>query len=432
MGFLNFSKQQLLSVTYKGLNVLCTLLVVRFAIQFAGEETYGIWLALLSFITWFSALESGITNAIRNKITTYFADKKFVQLRQIIGQGYLTLSYTYLSALVLMLVGVLFFDLDQLLVPADYDSNQLKIASSIAITFYFIYFALSFLNAILLSTHQPAVTYLITLIQNLITLSGILFLEYSDTEPTLLIVCVWLSITPLLTALSSSLVLYRTKLNHLVPVFEKGKSFIVDKKNRTLLYSFLSIQVCTLIIYSTDNLIIVNYLSGEEVTKFNIAFRYFNLITVLFNLILLPYWASFAEAFHQKDNKYIKNSIRKLVKFWSLLMLLSIVMVIASHQLYQLWLGYEIEIPLSLSVFTALSIALSTWYTIFSYFLNSINEVSKQRNWLILSAAINLVLSIVLIQLMGTTGVIIATCIALLPLSIALPIQYKKLIAQLD
>ena len=432
MSFLNFSKQQLLSFIYKGLNVLCTLLVVRFAIQFAGEETYGIWLALLSLITWLSAIEAGITNAIRNKITTYFADKKINELRRIIGQGYRSLSYAYFIALLAVLVGILFFDLDQLLVPSGYNTSQLKLASTIAVTFYFIYFVLSFLNAILLSTHQPAVTYLITLIQNVVTLSGILFLEYSNTEPTLLIVCSWFSITPLLTALISSLVLYRNKLNSLLPIFKKGRSFIADKKNRKLLYSFLSIQVCTLIIYSTDNLIIVNYLNGEEVTKFNIAFRYFNLITVLFNLILLPYWASFAEAFHLKDHNYIKSSIKKLIKFWSLLVLLSIVMIVASNQLYQLWLGYEIEIPLSLSLFTALSIALSTWYTIFSYFLSSINAVSAQRNWLILSAVINLVLSIVLIQVMGTTGVIIATCVALLPLAIRLPIQYKKLIAQLD
>ena len=36
---------------------------------------------------------------------------------------------------------------------------------------------------------------------------------------------------------------------------------------------------------------------------------------VIFNLVLLPYWASFAEAAHQKDRKWIQNNVKKLILF---------------------------------------------------------------------------------------------------------------------
>ena len=39
---------------YKGINILVGFLLVRYAIEFSDEETYGIWLTLSSFFTWAS------------------------------------------------------------------------------------------------------------------------------------------------------------------------------------------------------------------------------------------------------------------------------------------------------------------------------------------------------------------------------------------
>lgn len=430
MPLLKIGKDNINSALLKGLNILCTLLLVRFTIKFVGEETYGIWLAILSFITWFSSIEVGITNSLRNSITTFFSDKNLVALRSLIGKGYKKLSVSYLIAIIVLTTSIYLFDLELLFKPNGSKVEDLSIAATISITLYFLHYIFFFLNSILLSTHQPVKTYLLALVQNLVVLFGIVFFIYSDAKPTLILICIWFSAVPLLTWMIGSLILFRTRLHNLKPHFSASPSK-KEKNNKGLFISFLTIQISLLIIFSTDNLIIINFLNGEEVTKYAISFRYFNLITVLFNLILLPYWASFAEAMHRKDKTWIRKTIRKLVNILVTLALASIIMLTLANPIYSLWLGYEVNIPFALSGFTALSILLTAWYSIFSYFLNSINEVKNQRNWITVSAVLNLALSLILIKLLGTSGVILATCISMLPVCIALPIQYNKIMSRL-
>jgi len=169
-------------------------------------------------------------------------------------------------------------------------------------------------------------------------------------------------------------------------------------------------------------------LSGTDVTYYNIAFKYFNILIILFNIVLLPYWSSFTEAAHRKDIKWIQTNVRRLIYLWIGISLLSIIMLLASPCAYELWIGYTINIHIELSIFMGLSILITCWNNIFSYFLNSIAATRRQMIVLIISAFANIPLSLILLDQMNTTGVIIATSIVLLPLSIALPLQYRSII----
>jgi O-antigen/teichoic acid export membrane protein len=148
-------------------------------------------------------------------------------------------------------------------------------------------------------------------------------------------------------------------------------------------------------------------------------------------LVLLPYWASFAEAAHQKDKKWIQSNIKRLVMIWCCIALLAIVMVLLSNTVYKLWIGKDLEISTSLSLTMCISILLTAWYNIFGYFLNGISETKLQTKILIISALFNLPLSFLLLNYFESTGVILATCIALIPLGILLPLQYRSIIKQM-
>ena len=126
-----------------------------------------------------------------------------------------------------------------------------------------------------------------------------------------------------------------------------------------------------------------------------------------------------------------QNNIKKLMLFWVGIICLSVVMLLLSNTVYKLWIGKDLFISIVLSVTMCLSILLTAWYNIFGYFLNSISETKLQTNILIISALINVPLSIFLLDYFESTGVILATCIALLPLAIALPIQYRSIIKKM-
>ena len=117
---------------------------------------------------------------------------------------------------------------------------------------------------------------------------------------------------------------------------------------------------------------------------------------------------------------------------WIGIFILSLIMIYFSDWAYNLWIGAEIHIPIKLSIYMAISILLTCWSNIFAFFLRGISMVRFDRNLLIFSAIINIPLSFFLLYKFQITGVIIATCISLIPRVILLPMQYKNAVRKLN
>ena len=417
------------SSLFKGINILFSLLIVRFSIQLIGEEKYGIWLALLSFFTLFSAFEVGITSSLRNPITLLFSQKKFEAIRQLVNQGYKALFVIYFGLITLLLLLSFQTELNQLILPKLGNYESFNLTFQLGVTLYFFHFIFYFLHSILLATHYTKYSFLITAIQNGVLLSGLLFCYYLDYTPSLLLFCLWFSSLPLMIWAFSSLFYYRI-FNSVRPNLKE----IVGRETKVfkgLNKDYLLIQICVLILFSTDNIIIVNFIGSYEVTVYNVTFKYFNILIILFNLILVPYWASFTDAYGKGDKKWILSHMKKLILFWLGIGLLGVLMFVFSKEALKVWIGKELTVSFYLLLFMFVSILLTSWNSIFAYFLNSISKTRLQMKLLLFGAIINIPLSVYLITYFNTAGVIIATCISLLPQAILLPLQYRSLVLKM-
>ncbi|NOQ71813.1 MAG: hypothetical protein GQ574_07425 [Crocinitomix sp.] len=414
------------SIIYKGIDVLFNFLLVRYAIQFFGAEDYGVWLTILSFFAWFSVIEFGISSSFRNKLTQYFADKKFDHIRKWIGMGYHASTIIYLISIALFLIvfNILGYSFDQ------FDAN-FNLIFQVSFVLYMLHYILFFLQTVLLATHHAQSTYIISAVQKALLLFGIIaFIEFELTA-SLSFICLWFSVIPVIVWGIATLFSYRSFLKPIKPRISE----ILSPKTRPFSHvqkAFFIIQISTLIIYATDNIIIINGMTGADVTYYNIAFKYFNILIILFNIVLLPYWSSFTEAAHRKDISWIKKNVRRLMLLWLAITGLSVVMLLVSSYAYELWIGEPVTIPLELSIFMGISVLITCWNNIFTYFLNSISKTKRQMLVLVISALINVPLSFYLLDEIGITGVIIATSIVLLPLSIVLPLQYRSVIKKLE
>ncbi|MBL4710017.1 MAG: polysaccharide biosynthesis C-terminal domain-containing protein [Flavobacteriales bacterium] len=416
---------------YKGINILFSLLIVRFSIQIMGEERYGIWLALLSFFTWFSAFEVGVSNSLRNSITHLFSENKFEQIKQLIHKGYKTLFILYFGLISILLILSSQSEFSQLILPEVGNFESFNVTFQWCLVLYFAHFVLFFLHNALLATHHTKYIYLIVAIQNALLLLGLVFCYYWNYTPSLMLFCIWFSSLPLFIWLFSSVYFYNTSFQQFGPKLSE----IFDKKVKAfqgLNKNFFIIQFCTLILFSTDNIIIVNYIGSYEVTVYNVTFKYFNLLIILFNLVLLPYWASFTDAYGKGDKVWILRHMKKLMRFSLGIGLLGIVMLIFSPWALKAWIGKELTISLDLLLFMLLSILLTAWNSIFAYFLNSVSRTQLQTKLLVFAALINIPLSIYLIQGYDAAGVIMATCISLFPQAIFLPIEYRSVIQKMS
>lgn len=416
-----------LSFIYKGINVLLSFLLVRYTIQYAGEEIYGLWVTILAFLTWFSVIESGVSNSFRNQITSYFSERNYEAIKKHIAMAYKSLSIIYVS-MAATFVLIIFTTPFHTLFQSDQIVNT-QFALSISVIIYFLYFIFFYLNNVLLATHQAEKTYLFLIIQNATILLCLLLLNQSSIEANLNLICLIYTLCPLLSWLLLNLFSFNKFLKKIRPTlfhFQASKNPFKE-----LNPSFFVLQLFTLLIYSTDNIIILNYMGGIEVAKYNVTFKYFNIITVLFNLVLVPYWAIFSEAYYKKDIQSITYSIRRLLKNWGAVLVVAIILVVISPFAYSLWIGKSMNIPIVLSTLMAISALLTAWYNIFGFYLKSSNQLALQTKLLTIAGVVNIPLSIFLIPYFQSTGVILATIVSILPLAIALPWQYKQSLKRL-
>ncbi len=191
---------------------------------------------------------------------------------------------------------------------------------------------------------------------------------------------------------------------------------------------FFIIQMAAVIFYQTSNIIIAHLFGPEQVTPYNIAYKYFSVITMSFTILMVPLWSAYTEAWIKKDMSWIKNSINKLIIIWVLIALAVLIMFIFSAFIYRMWVGKEIKVPISVSATMAIYVIVNGWCGIFSQFLNGVGKIKLQLYISTLGALINIPLAIFLGKHLGIYGILLSTVILSAVSAVSSPIQYKKLI----
>jgi Na+-driven multidrug efflux pump len=105
-------------------------------------------------------------------------------------------------------------------------------------------------------------------------------------------------------------------------------------------------------------------------------------------------------------------------------------MVFISAPVYRIWLHGRVEIPLYLTIIMGLYTIILAWNQIYVFFINGVGKIKLQLYMSFITTIINIPLSIYFAKTLniGSTGIMIATCVCLFIGSVWVPIQYKKII----
>ena len=193
---------------------------------------------------------------------------------------------------------------------------------------------------------------------------------------------------------------------------------------------FFIIQIASLIMFSTSNIILTQMFSPYEVTIYNIAFKYFSIITIGFTILTSPFWSAITEAYVKNDLPWIKKTMKAQLIIWLILMGTSMIMLVCANLFYRIWVGSIITIPLNLSLTVCIYINIITLNNVFSTFLNGVSKIQMILTISIVITLLNIPLSVFFSRLIGITGVVIASSICLAIGAILGPIQYNKIINQ--
>ena len=146
-----------------------------------------------------------------------------------------------------------------------------------------------------------------------------------------------------------------------------------------------------------------------------------------FSIILTPFWSTFTEAWAKKEFNWIRSAMHKLIKIWGLVFIGGIVMIIISPWIYQVWVGREITVSLTMSALVAAWVILNAWNNIFAHFLNGLGKIKLQLYLGIGAAIVNVPLAILLGSKIGVEGVLLANIIVVAFGALVYPLQYKKI-----
>lgn len=419
-------KNILNALIFKGLSIAISFVLVPITINYVNPTQYGIWLTLSAVIAWFGFFDIGFGHGLRNKLTESIAKGKFKLSKIYISTTYAMLGIIVSVVLILFFVANQYINWARILNADPSMGRELSLLAMIVFVFFCFQFILQLITTVLTANQQPGYASMFYFLANLISLV-IIFILTKTTHGNLVYLGFVLGLTPVLVLFLSSLWFYSNDYKKLAPSIKYVRfSFIRNILNLGI--KFFMLQIAGLILYESSNIIIAQLFGPAKVTTYNIAYRYFSIIPMVFAIIILPFWSAFTKAWVEKDIAWIKNTMKSLQLLWILFAATAILMVIAANFVYRLWVGSEIIVPIGLSVVIAAYVIMNTWNAIYSQFLNGVGKVKLQLIYAVGGALLNIPLAVLLGYRLGIAGVILSTVVLTTINMVCGYIQYQKIV----
>ncbi|MBS1502350.1 MAG: oligosaccharide flippase family protein [Bacteroidetes bacterium] len=395
------------SFLIKGASVLISYLLVPLTLHYINNLQYGIWITISSLVAWTSTFDIGLGNGLRNKLAHSNALNDNENNVKYVSTTYAMLFIIGASIFLVFLIAGSFFNWNQLLnIPREITYSIWPVIVITMGTFC-IQFVLQPVNSILTATHDPFKSSLILLFCQCLTLVTV-FILTKTTQGSLMILVIAATGAPVLVFLIANIYLFGTSLKSLKPRFS-AIDFSSAKSLLNVGGVFFVIQLGALILYETDNIVIAKTLGPADVTIFNIAFKYFSILTVVLAIVMTPYWSAFTDAYAKKDMDWIRNSMKKMRQLWLYATIAALVLCGISNIVYKLWVGTSISFWISLSL--AINVSVQTWQIIHSYMLNGVGKLRVQLVLVVVTGILNIPLSVILIGQIGIPGTVVANIV---------------------
>jgi O-antigen/teichoic acid export membrane protein len=417
------------SILVKGISIAISLVMVPLTINYVNATQYGIWLTLSSIIGWFSFFDIGLTQGLRNKFAEARASGNEELAQTYVSTTYAILTIIFFAIWALFIIVNFFLNWASILKLPASSQSEVSVLAVIIFTYFCLQFILRIINAVVTANQQPAKSALIDVLGQLFSLLFI-FVLIKTTQGSLIKLGIALCLSPIIVLLFANFVFFKGEYRKYRPLTSKVKfSYAKDLFNLGMI--FFIIQVAGVVQFETANIIIARNFGTLEVTAYNIVYKYFGMLNMLFTIFIVPFWSASTEAFLKKDFQWIKNGIKRYNQLNVILLLLGFLMLIFSDTVFSLWLGKgTVNIDYSLSLWGFIFFEMSIFGSKYVNFLNGISALRMQFWASILSPFLYVAVTLLLITYyhMGVYSLFIASVIANFNGFIIAPTQYYMII----
>ena len=398
-----------------------SFLLVALLIAYINTKLFGVWLTILSLITFIDYLDIGMGMGLRNKLTESLVKGKIEHSKSLVSTTYgvliLISAFAFFIFLLIskMVNWSLVFNVEKIY------NEELQLVMIIVMIPVFINFIFSLNNHVAYANQESSFPgFKELLFQSFFFIGGITAFFMSKNGNLFNLAIIYMISLVGSNLISSFYVFYRHR--SLIP----SPKFFRIKEVRGLIslsFQFFIIQIAALIIFTTDNLVITHVLGPNEVTNYNVIYKLFLPIALIHAMIITPLWSAFTESYEKSDFIWINRTFKKLFLYLVLFSLAIIVLVFSSKYIILLWLNDLSFYQVPLIIVMGILVFIMIWNNNYAYFLNGVSKLKIQLLTAIIGGFINIPISIFLAERTGSIGVALGSIISLSLFAIAGPLH---------
>ena len=360
----------------KGWSAFVVLLMVPVTLHCLGEYKNGVWLTISSLLLWIDNMDIGLGNGMRNKLTFYLAQDNVLGARSLISSTFAMLTVIIIPTLIILLILIWTTDTYKFFNVDVSQVGHLKEVLMITVILVCTTFVFKLIGNFYMGLQLPAVNNLLISLGQTIALLGT-YIVYLSQSHSLMMIAIVNTGASLLVYLISIPITFYCLYPNLRPSLKLIKLHEA-KEVASMGVQFFIMQISSLILFATSNILISNFFSPSMVTPYQITYRYFSVFMVIFTVICIPYWNATTDAYTRGDIKWIRQATGKL-KIMTIAILIGLMFMVAvSNYVYDFWIGEKVNISFQMTIVMALYIFILIYSMRYSYFINGIGTLRLQ------------------------------------------------------
>jgi O-antigen/teichoic acid export membrane protein len=399
-------KVGIISTINKFFNIFIRIITIPIIINYLGKEQYGLWITVSSFVGYIMFFDFGISSAAINNLVKFYSSKNYK-----VASNYVFANVLFLSTICLVIFGLTIFGVNQFnwvtIFKLSNVINVREINSIIILCVSIFLFQLS-TNIFLKIPYTMQMGYLTEIylfVGYVLSLVFVLLCVHFDFGFLLLILA--FSFSLIFAPISIFIHLVVKKYLYFEILSIKENVFVV-KGLLKVGTSILMMQLCGMVIMSSQFGIIAYFKGTTEVVVYSVLLQIMNALQTPFSVLQQPLWAKFAKL--ALDNKIllIKTSVIQYIK---LSFLYSIFVTFVIILITPFFISYLIKETVNVNLL--LLIGFSLWSLFGLVFGGGIgaaflalDQSKKMLNVSLLQMVLFLLFSVILVPKFGDIGMV--------------------------
>jgi len=399
------------SIGSRGISIAVSAISIPLTVRYLGAEMYGVWVTIGTTLAMLAVMDLGIGNTLTNSISEAYATGS----KQL--AGLYTASAFWMMLALASLFGVIGYPLWHAInfgyifnIHGQFAIIQSRDAVGVAYALFLLGLPVNLINKILGGYQQLQIANYFSAAGAVLSLLAIVATTYFHGGLVVLVLAYSGSL--LLSNMICMLWLFLFYKPWLLPSLKKVH-LSTAKQMLGVGGMFFLLQLSGLVVFNSDNLVIAHFLGASQVTPYNVTWRLVGYAAALQTLLTPALWPAYSEAIVRGDSSWVRSTYRRTM--WATMLFASVfclALLLFGRSFIRIWAS-PAAVPSE-----ALLIAMCVW-TLISTLMNNeatvlvaANEIRLQTWLSILAAAVNLLLSILLVQSIGALGVILGTILS--------------------